>query len=117
MLDDNAHIRLLVRAMLQRDYIVDDFNNAADLLEFLEQNPCDLIVSDLFLPNINGFDFICALRKNARLAGIPVVALTGSESDETRRRALAAGFVTYLVKPCSMDQLHSAIAKCLKRSS
>ena len=103
--------------MLQRDYSVDDFDNAADLLEFLERNPCDLIVSDLSLPKMNGFDFMFALKKNARLARIPVVALTGEESDETRRRALAAGFVTYLMKPFPMNQLLSAIAKQLRRLS
>ena len=62
LLDDNADIRFLLRTMLERDYIVGDFDNAADLLEFLEQKPCDLIVSDLRLPDMDGFDFVSALR-------------------------------------------------------
>ena len=62
LLDDNDDIRFLLRTMLERDYIVGDFDNAADLLEFLEQKPCDLIVSDLRLPDMDGFDFVSALR-------------------------------------------------------
>src|SRR5207249_4228306 len=74
------------------------YDNATELLEFLERQPCDLIVSDLSLPSVDGFDFISALKKNNRLAGIPALAFTASTSDETRERALAAGFVGYVVK-------------------
>jgi CheY-like chemotaxis protein len=100
--------------MLEPGYIVEDFANAAALLEFLERKPCDLIVSDLPLPNLDGFDFIFALKKNTRFAGIPVVALTASGSDETRRRALAAGFAAYLVKPAPLSLLLSVIAENLR---
>ena len=115
LLDDNADIRRLVRTMLERDYIVVDFDNAVSLLQFLDRKPCDLIISDLSLPNMDGFDFIAALKKDGRLAGIPVVALTASGSDETRKRALAAGFIAYLVKPAPMYQLLSVIAQNLRK--
>ena len=39
--------------MLESDYVVEDFDDAADLLEFLQQKRCDLIVSDLFIPNMD----------------------------------------------------------------
>jgi CheY-like chemotaxis protein len=115
LLDDNADIRRLVRTMLERDYIVEDFDNAMSLLEFLDRKPCDLIISDLSLPNMDRFDFIVALKKDSRLAGIPVVALTASGSDETRKRALAAGFIAYLVKPAPMYQLLSVIGQNLRK--
>jgi CheY-like chemotaxis protein len=101
--------------MLESDYVVEDFDDAADLLEFLQQKRCDLIVSDLFIPNMDGFAFVAALKRDRRLAGIPVVALTASASDETRRRALLVGFVAYLVKPTSLGQLSSVIAHNLKK--
>src|SRR5438874_375548 len=63
----------------------------------------------------DGFDFVAALKRDGRLASIPVVALTASGSDETRRRALAVGFVAYLVKPGSLEQLLSVIAQNLRR--
>jgi CheY-like chemotaxis protein len=103
--------------MLEMDYIVEDFDNAATLLEFMERKRCDLIVSDLSLPSVDGFDLIVALKNNTRFAGIPVVALTASGSDETRRRALAAGFVAYLVKPAPLNQLRSVIAQNLRREA
>ena len=115
LLDDNADIRFLLRTMLERDYVVEDFGDAADLLEFLQQKRCDLIVSDLFIPNMDGFAFVAALKRDSRLAGIPVVALTASASDETRRRASVVGFVAYLVKPTSLEQLSSVIARNLKK--
>jgi CheY-like chemotaxis protein len=100
--------------MLERDYLVEDFENAEDLLEFLQRKPCDLILSDLFLPNMDGFEFIRGLKKNARLSNIPVVALTASSSDETRRRAMAEGFDAYLVKPYGLDLLLFVVAQCLR---
>jgi two-component system chemotaxis response regulator CheY len=99
VLDDNADIRHLLRVTLERDYLVEDFDNATALLEFLEETPCDRIISDLCLPNMDGFDFIFALRKNARHAGVPVVAYTASGSAQIRERVSAAGFAAYLEKP------------------
>ena len=115
VLDDNDDIRSLLRTMLERDYIVEDFDNAAGLLELLRQKPCDLIVSDLSIPDMDGFDFIAALKRDSRLASIPVVALTGSGSVETRRMALGLGFVAYLVKPPSLEQLLSVIVQHLRK--
>ena len=113
MLDDNPIIRRILRTMLERDYVVDDFDDGAVLLEYLEENPCDLIVSDLCLPHMNGFDFIAELKKNARLRRIPVMAYSACESKETCRRALAAGFTAFLEKPAPMAQLLSLIAESL----
>ena len=115
VLDDNADMRHLLRAILERHYIVNDFDNAAGMLEFLEQTCCDLIISDLSLPQMDGFDFVFALKQNIRIADIPVVAFTASGSDQTRRRALAAGFVAYLEKPVPIYQLLSVIAHNLRR--
>ena len=114
VLDDTADIRFLLRIMLERDYIVEDFEDVAALLEFLDRKPCDIIVSDLFLPNMDGFELVRRLKKNARLSNIPILALTASASDETRRRALAEGFDAYLVKPYGLDQLLYVVAQYLR---
>jgi len=65
---------------------------------------------------MDGFDFVAALKRDNRLASIPVVALTASGSDEMRRRALAVGFVAYLVKPASLERLLSVIAQNLRKA-
>lgn len=117
ILDDNSDIRLIVRVILEPNYVVVDFETADALLKFLEGDSCDLILSDLSLPNMNGFDFIAALRKNIRLAGIPVVAFTAGGSGEIRERALAAGFVAYLEKAVSIDELLSVVAGNLRAAA
>ena len=114
ILDDNSDIRLIVRVILEPNYVVIDFEGADALLNFLGRNSCDLIVSDLSLPHMDGFDFIAALRKNPRLASIPVVAFTASGSLEIRERAMAAGFAAYLDKMASLDELLSVVARNLR---
>ncbi len=86
-------------------------------LGILDQWTPDILVSDLGLPEQDGFSLIQAIRSSAtlKLASLPAIAMTGYGREEGER-ALAAGFHLYLVKPIEPGGLEQAILPLLSRS-
>ena len=72
-----------------------------------------LILLDLRLPGMDGWQVLRGLREAPGLAAVPVVMLTASAGTDDRDRALQAGAVDYLVKPVSADDLLAAVARAL----
>ena len=73
----------------------------------------DLILLDLHLPDMNGYEMLAHLKAMPETAAIPVVALTAAAMPSDIRRGLAAGFFRYLTKPIDVKELLSAIGECL----
>ncbi len=80
----------------------------------LEFRP-DLIVLDIGLPGMNGYDVCRAIRGAPELAGVMIAALTGWGTEEDRRRAYEAGFDLHWTKPVEATQVHAAIAALVAR--
>jgi len=120
-----------IPARKRRILVVDDARDAGlilgKLLERLgnevtvQQNPLaalelavalrpDLVLSDISMPQIDGFEFARRLRSNPQFANVPLVALTGYDEEEDRRASREAGFNFHLVKPISLEALQSLIA-------
>jgi CheY-like chemotaxis protein len=73
----------------------------------------DVIVLDLWMPGVDGFETLRRLRTDPATRLIPVLVLTGDSSEETREAALAAGATGYVVKPCRPDELVAHIGQLL----
>jgi CheY-like chemotaxis protein len=73
----------------------------------------DVIVLDLGLPDIDGWSVARELKASPATAGVPVIALTGSDLPDERARALHAGCALHLAKPCPPDQLLGALRRML----
>lgn len=80
----------------------------------LAQQP-DLIVSDLQMPNMSGYELIAALKREPRSAHIPTVALTALSMPGDERTALAAGFDAYLSKPFAPETFERDLMAVLHR--
>jgi CheY-like chemotaxis protein len=88
-------------------------HDASAALDLLAAAPADVVVSDLGLPGIDGYELARRIRDAQGADGRPLlVALSGYGQDEDRRRALDAGFDDHLVKPPDID----ALARCLARA-
>ncbi|MFC2135006.1 response regulator, partial [Bacteroidota bacterium] len=74
-----------------------------DALENLKSESFDLVVSDVEMPRMNGFELTNAIRKNSKLADLPVVLITALAKKEHRERGMDAGANAYIVKS-SFDQ-------------
>ncbi|MBE0615976.1 MAG: response regulator transcription factor [Burkholderiales bacterium] len=81
----------------------------------LEQTP-DLVVSDLNMPYLDGFELLRLLHSDAETASIPVILLSGRSDSDTMAKAVELGASDYLSKPVTRDQLLESIEACLRRS-
>jgi two-component system chemotaxis sensor kinase CheA len=97
--DDSPTTRMLERIILEsHGYEVLLAADGAEAWQLLQQEKVDLVVSDVEMPAMNGLELTQAIRASARLAGLPVVLVTGLASETDRQRGLEAGANGYVVK-------------------
>ena len=102
--EDSITSRTLLRNILESaGYQVLTAVDGADALTQLKTERCDLVVSDIEMPRMDGFQLTAAIRADSRLASLPVILVTGLESRSDRERGIDAGASAYLVKS-SFDQ-------------
>lgn len=120
VVDDSAEARALVEeALLPLGVRVRCASSAADALALLQDDTFDLLVSDIGMPGMDGFDFVRAVRQLPAANGgsLPAVALSAYAADSDRERAHAAGYDLHLAKPFLIDDLLAACASLLRRDS
>jgi len=112
--DDDANRDLLSEMVRGWGYTVIEAQNGADALEKLVESSPDLVVCDIKMPVLDGVGFVRALRRDTRLASLPVIALTGFGTQD-HDAIVSAGFTTYLSKPVSSELLRRNLERLLNR--
>ncbi|MRX27033.1 response regulator [Kangiella sp. HZ709] len=105
VVDDNAEIRNLLCGILQPEYNVLEAENGQQALCIAELKQPDLIIADVMMPEMSGFDLTTNLRKNEKLAHISIMLLTALSKNEQRVHGLLIGADDYLTKPFDNDEL------------
>lgn len=107
--DEPENIELLDRRLSRRGFTVVGATSAEEGLKLaLSERPA-LILMDIKMPNLDGFDAMRMLQADPLTAGIPVIALTAHAMQEDRDRALSAGAKDYETKPVDLDRLLAKI--------
>jgi signal transduction histidine kinase len=113
--DDAADSRELIAAALREAGAeVSEAQSVSEALAAFEQAPFDMVVSDVAMPERDGFDLVRALRGTARGNGLPIVAVTAYGSHEDRAAALNAGFDAHVGKPFEPRALVGLLSTFLK---
>ena len=116
LVEDSTDILFLLQTELEwMDYSVDAASDALTGLQLARKNRPNVIVSDLHMPDIDGYEFIRRVRHTPELRGIPAIALTGYSSDKEVKLALAAGFDAHLTKPVDGKTISDMIARLLAK--
>ncbi len=114
VMDDESIIRLLLGKTLGKKYTIVLKENGLKGIEWIQQgNIPDLVVTDQFMPEKNGYDFMSFIRSNDYLTHIPVIMLSGMESSEEKNKSLSMGFSAYLTKPLNIELLMERIDSLL----
>ncbi len=114
IVEDNSDNRMLVRALLEDHYDVDEYESGPEAVAGIAARPPVLVLLDISLPVMDGLQVLARLRAEPALAGIPVVALTAHAMTGDRERYLAAGFDEYVSKPIvDESDLLGAIARAI----
>ncbi|WP_205627245.1 ATP-binding protein [Herbaspirillum rhizosphaerae] len=114
--DDNADMRDYLSNLLQPHWEVESVANGADALAAARAYPHDLILSDVMMPQLDGFGLLAQLRADEATRDIPFILLSARAGEEARLEGLAAGADDYLVKPFSSRELIARIESMLLRS-
>jgi CheY-like chemotaxis protein len=110
VIDDDESIRDLLHLHLNAaGYEVHAAGDAISAGYLVLRSPPDLIICDIQMPHMDGFEFVAALRADARVPKIPVIFLTSQEGGDERGKALGA--VGYLTKPVRADRLLQVVAQ------
>ncbi len=97
--EDTPFFRQLVKKYLESDlYQVETAANGREALELLSKHSFDMLLSDLEMPLMNGWQLVEAIRNDSRFNDIPAIALTSLDSERDRQSALQSGFNDYIVK-------------------
>lgn len=112
VVDDSETNLVLLEAVLQNSgYEVSTASNSNQAIYYLENNIPELILLDLLMPNVNGFDFIKILQKNVKWKEIPVIIVTAYANQENIEIANQLGVVDIIEKPIDINEFLVRINK------
>ena len=114
--DDDRMIRMLVRMLLEKEGMeVFEADNGAIALEVARRERPDLLLMDLMMPGMDGFQALERLRRDVSMASLPVMVLTSETGAGVEKRVLEMGADDYLVKPFEADVLISRVRAMFRR--
>lgn len=110
--DDSASMRMLLKASLTaQGFSVESANDGVHGLERMHELQPDLLITDINMPNLDGFGLIEAVRCEPALRGTPILVLSTEFSDEKKARAREAGATGWITKPFEAEKLGAAIRR------
>jgi|SRR5215831_2775785 len=114
VVDDVADVTEMIALFLKHaGFEVTTANSAANALQITSEDKFDLIISDIGMPEMNGYDLAESLRQREGFAETPMIAVTGYTEYDDRGRSLQAGFNAHLTKPLNPSQLLTVISELL----
>ena len=114
IVEDNNELLNFLRSIFLQEYEVTCASNGKIALEFLSQNPYDIIVSDVMMPEIDGIELCKRVKRNLATSHIPVVLLTAKVEDRDYIEGFENGADLYVPKPFSSDVLKAQVKGILK---
>ena len=116
VVEDDKNLRKLIVTCLEKaNYTVFDTKNGEEALELMDRQYVDLIVTDIMMPEMNGYELIKELR-DANY-NTPILIITAKEDIEDKRVGFSLGADDYMVKPINIDELIMRVKSLLKRSN
>lgn len=116
VVDDNEVNRDVLLRRLERDgHVVNLAENGAKALAILENEPCDLVLLDIMMPEMNGFQTLERIRADARWADLPVIMISSLDEMDSVIRCIEMGAEDYLPKPFDPVLLRARVGACLEK--
>jgi len=117
LVDDMEEMLLVFKSLLETSgATVFGATGALEALALLEREPVDLLISDISMPEIDGYELLRRVRALPQFAELPAIAITGMRRDADIGKARAAGFSAHLGKPVSVERLNALVHDLLPRN-
>ena len=112
--DERDLNRIITKHLKKNNYSVDSCFDGQEALDFISYSEYDLIITDIMMPNVNGYEFIDKLRANKN--NTPVIMLTAKDTLEDKIVGLDSGADDYIVKPFEFEELLARIRVLMRRN-
>ncbi len=112
--DDASENLMIMESILAKDYSLKLFSESKKALDYAFANPPDLILLDIMMPNIDGFETCRRLKANPKLADIPVIFITSKHEDEYEEQGFSVGASDFIHKPINAPILIARVKTHLK---
>jgi DNA-binding response OmpR family regulator len=118
VIDDADEVRNLIATVLTNyGFTVREAPNGKLGIRMIAEEKPDLVICDVNMPALSGYETLAAVRESSETAAIPFILMTGSVSRDGFRRGMVCGADDYLVKPFTTDELVDAVMSRLVRQS
>jgi len=115
VIDDEKSIRFIIENTFNKDFEVTTLNNGMDALFYLQSgNLPDIIICDVEMPVLNGFEFIRRIRESGFFEEIPLIMLSGKEESADKIKCFEMGTDDYVLKPFNPKELIARIKRRLE---
>lgn len=114
IVEDNRDMRLYLKDILKTRYKIKEAGNGVEALSVIAGSMPELIVSDIMMPDMDGYRLLAELKNNASTSRIPVILLTAKVGDEEKIMGLECGADDYIVKPFSSRELLTRVNTLVK---
>jgi|694.fasta_scaffold106882_4 two-component system alkaline phosphatase synthesis response regulator PhoP len=111
--DEPALLRLLEFVLGRRGYVIQGVTNGNAAIEVLKTESPELVILDVMMPGLDGYEVLTFIRETPRLEGLPVVMLTARAQLDDIQRGLTLGADAYLAKPFDPEELLSVVESLL----
>ncbi|MBI5848905.1 MAG: response regulator [Nitrospirae bacterium] len=112
--DEPTNLKLLEAMLLPRGYAVIKASDGTEALKKIKEHPIDLVLLDVMMPNLNGFDVCRMLKEDSRYREIPVVMITALQSKQDRIASIEAGAEDFISKPFDHTEVLARIRMLLR---
>jgi CheY-like chemotaxis protein len=114
VVDDDEMVLMALDELLKPEgYVVQTVSGGSEALKKLDENGYDLLMLDVIMPEMDGFELCRRIRKKEKYKETPIVFLTAKSRDEDKARGLEAGANLFLSKPISPDRLIQIVGSAL----
>ena len=115
LVDDNKHTRRLFKAVLENEnYTVFTAENGIDALRVMDEEHIDLVVLDIMMPQMDGYEFTKTLRENQN--NLPILMISAKQLPEDKKKGFLVGTDDYMTKPVDEDEMLLRIKALLRRA-
>jgi cyclic di-GMP phosphodiesterase len=114
VVDDAPENLMVLESILAKDYSLKTFSDSSEALEYAIANPPDLILLDIMMPKIDGFEFCRRLKAKTSLTDVPVIFITAKTDVEDEERGFSVGASDFIHKPISAPIVSARVKTHIK---
>lgn len=112
--DDRELLGLFSHVLIKNGYTVTGVSNGKEALDAMERSYFDLVISDIMMPELNGYELVSSLRESG--STVPVLMITAKDAFDDMRKGFLSGSDDYMVKPVNVNEMVLRVGALLRRA-